>query len=365
MYNLNFRDRNFGSLFVILSVLAAPHFSIAQCGYPITQLEPTHPVLGQRGLLATQAACLRPQDEIWLVSTRALDDCSIQPSDLRVDRLENGVWKTESFEALSACHQNETDKTTTFYVHGNLTDYDYSIVRGLQFYHNVFPSTSHTSCTAPPVRFVIWSWESERQLSWIVSDALLKSKRAIDEGRKFRSAIDALPGERPLLIGYSFGGQVVTSALYTASSAWGGEKYSATLIAPAFDRDFIHQFCPEQLEDSADLIRSFVNGKDRAVKAGSSVCRRRYRRSGRCDYRVSSKLGCSSILDEIDISCSSGKKHSIDLYSQNGLVIEGVKQLLQSKKSIAKTPERIAMLEASVQKSGQPIEIIGVLTVCD
>ena len=77
---------------------------------------------------------VRPQDQIWLISTRHLG-CpgggKYQPA-LQVWRYENGLWQPASVVEFYATDSAEV--VTPIYVHGNLIDSALAASYGLSFY---------------------------------------------------------------------------------------------------------------------------------------------------------------------------------------------------------------------------------------
>ena len=282
--------------------------------------------LNCRASEATRQTNIRPCDQVWLISSRNIPDFSLDTCDLNAIRLLDGNWQNSSVETFTIEHQSNQDLQSVVYIHGNMTDFNWSIIRGLKVYENMIGNHKDT----PPVRFVIWSWPSERH-TVPIRDALLKSRKAVCVGYTLRSFLDSLQGPPPALIGYSFGGQVVMSALQSPYHNDGKQRFHVTFIAPAFDRDFVHcEIDSCKVATNTAIIDAYIDSKDRVIRAHGQLCRRKYRRSGKCDHRVSSKLtGCCEILSEIDITdCQ--PKHSIILYSQNSTIVNGFNRQLKS-----------------------------------
>lgn len=280
--------------------------------------------LNCRAIDATRLSCVRPCDQVWLVSTRSIPEFSLDACDLNAIQLLDGCWHESNIQSFQAEHNENLKLQSVVYVHGNMTDLNWSIIRGLKVYENLIGNRQDS----PPVRFVIWSWPSERQ-TVPIRDALLKSRKAVCVGYTLRAFLDTLQGTAPALIGYSFGGQVVVSALQSPYHEDGKGPYHVSLIAPALDRDFIHcEIDSCKVVSNTAIIEAYVDSKDRVIRAHGQLCRKKYRRSGKCDHLVSSKLnGCCEILSEIDITdCQ--PKHSITLYSQDPSIIEGFNRQL-------------------------------------
>ena len=325
-----FKHKTLLCLVVLLSGVVSG--ATAQDGSLAERLQAVQPkflqteTLNDRGCEATANACVRPGDEIWLISTRHIETCTDDVNAVEVIKLIENDWFKQDFNSLKLAHDSDQEIQTIFYSHGNMTDLNWSIVRGLEFYENLFLNRPN----GPRVRFVIWSWPSQRETIPLV-DALVKSRRAKVEGRSMRAALDALDGQRPLVIGYSFGGQVVLSAMQAATSNWNGMPYRVTLIAPALERDYIHcEVDSTAIGESTSEVVAFVNGSDRVIRANSALCRRAYRRSGKCDYCMSSKLTSDVALNEIDLTGESPKKHAIALYGANPKIVGMIQSQVDS-----------------------------------
>lgn len=281
--------------------------------------------LNCRAIEATEATCVRDCDQIWLVSSRKVTNFCLDTCQLNAIQLVDCEWHASTVESFQLEHATDATLQTVFYIHGNMTDFNWSIIRGLKVYENMIGSQPD----APPVRFVIWSWPSERQ-TIPIRDALLKAKKAVCVGYSFRSLLNSLEGPCPFIIGYSFGAQVVLSAMQSPLHEECKGPYEITLIAPAFDRDFIHcEIDSCRIAANTATMRAYVDSKDRVIRANGHLGRKKYRRSGKCDHLISSKLnGCGDFLREIDITdCQ--PKHSIILYSEHPAIVEGVKEQLQ------------------------------------
>ena len=286
-------------------------------------------------MLATQQ--FHPGDEIWLVSSRASANRSSDPAKLEWSRLVDGQLKPKQFADFKTSHDSDPCTRTVVYTHGNLTNSNWAINGGLTLYQNVFQNRTNQT----PVRYLIWSWRSEREYRLIGKDANMKSRRAVEEGTAMRAMLDQLQGPRPILLGYSFGGQVIVSALQSPTHLSTAEPFYVSLIVPGFNRDFIHcELDRDALQMNTKRMRAFVNEKDRVIWANNkNLCRRKYRGSGMCNYLVSSKLGQPDYLDEVDLTDENSPVHSIDKYSSNPRIIAGI--LCQLESSAAESAEWI------------------------
>lgn len=103
--------------------------------------------------------------------------------------------------------------STWIFVHGNQIPPGEAIKRGMAVYQRVRACSTNNG----PIRFVIWSWPSERTTNRL-TDAKRKEHRTNVESFYLGSYLAAIAGDSPLrLIGYSFGARVVGGGLHLAS----------------------------------------------------------------------------------------------------------------------------------------------------
>ena len=101
---------------------------------------------------------------------------------------------------------------TWIFVHGNQIPSGLDVERGVRIYRQL---RATRSCSGP-IRFIIWSWPSERKTNRI-ADAKLKSRRIDAECFYLGSFLAATAGQGTHnIIGYSFGCRVVSGALHLA-----------------------------------------------------------------------------------------------------------------------------------------------------
>ena len=340
--NLNFSVHPIHLFFLAWSVLTAavvgPSIAHSQ---PVTcsQSSPcSHSVAGSQSITVVKncLGCeetihIRPQDELWVVSAR---ECTAHPDDislLQIKRYVHNQWVDATLDELAVNHQTDPSHTTTFYVHGNSTNYEYGIARGFQFYNNM----TSDGQTMKPLRYVLWLWQSEKELNRLYPDFRAKSERAICLGQTLGKTLVRLGDQRAVLAGFSLGSQVIISALdmietgqINTNCSCAGDfgnnismqgGYRVALIAAATDPEFACQAASRTV-NSTLTYRSciFFNRADRAVKAFRIALRRS------CpDKRVSISnlvqdgrlhLGDTSI---VDISREIGHRHDVVLYSKS------------------------------------------------
>lgn len=214
------------------------------------------------------AGC-RPQDEIWLVSTRHLGcpaGCSRQvPWDIQ--QCIDGRWQKRTAQDFFGTVDRV--ERTLFYVHGNRTEADEVTPDGLAVHSALLGSCADI----PPIRLVLWSWPAD-QLHRPVKDVRVKAMRADAERHYFAPFLSRFPDGYPVgLVGYSFGARVVSSALAllgaksSQAALATGPQFHAALWAAAFENDWLLAGHPYQCAGLAcsDWFITF-NPCDRALK---------------------------------------------------------------------------------------------------
>jgi hypothetical protein len=94
------------------------------------------------------------------------------------------------------------------FVHGNGVTAADAVEEGGAFCRKL------SACSGRPMRFVIWSWPSERQERGLLPDLRLKLARTNIEALYLARFMKSLPPNAPLcLIGFSFGGRIAAGSL--------------------------------------------------------------------------------------------------------------------------------------------------------
>lgn len=177
-------------------------------------------------------------DEVLLVDTRSLPDCTsdaVRARRISVRRLEDGCWRSADLLAVAA---EGEPRQTVVWVHGNRFSAEDAREYGLRCYRNF----SRWRSSDLPLRFVIWSWPSDR-ITGPLRDAREKAHRANAEGTNVAWAMRQLRPTNPWgLIGYSYGGRVSTSALNELGRSNAGDSLGparVVLFAPALNNDWL------------------------------------------------------------------------------------------------------------------------------
>ena len=112
-------------------------------------------------------------------------------------QLEGGHWSPSSQAAfVQSVHPQQV---LCVYVHGNRMSASDAVEQGMEMYQQL-------ACTQTPLRFVIWSWPSDR-IHGPIQDAQVKAARSEGESYYLASLLARLPsGQSVSLVGYSYGG---------------------------------------------------------------------------------------------------------------------------------------------------------------
>ena len=162
----------------------------------------------------TVAACgKRPGDQVWVVCTRHLG-CLPVTAELphyHVQYFAQNAWHASNTPALLA--EDEPGMPTVVFVHGNRYSTSDAIESGWEAYH----ALTRCAPAGQPIRFVIWSWPSEKD-GGPIRDARIKASRTLTEGYYLSRLITRIQPEVPTsLIGYSFGSRVALGAVHLAA----------------------------------------------------------------------------------------------------------------------------------------------------
>lgn len=177
-----------------------------------------------------------PEHELWQVNTRHLGSCCMPPP-LRVYQWQDCQWQSRAVDDLVA----PFDGLLVIFVHGNRMEPGNTLDRGRLYYRCL------TGGACRPVRFVIWSWPSER-IKGQIRDVRVKARRADCEGAYLAWLHgQTAPGQPVSMIGYSYGNRVIASALNRrARGRVGelelppGEPVRVVMTAAAMSDDALH-----------------------------------------------------------------------------------------------------------------------------
>lgn len=202
-------------------------------------------------------------DRFWLINTRRL---SSNASCLDLDQPGFAIYRLRDCSSPTQVSVDqflqaiEQRGSAVIYVHGNRMSASNAIHRGLAVYRAVNRYRSGDA-----LDWVIWSWPSDKQ-GMLMRDARIKAFRTDGQGLYLAWLLrrHAESGTNTTLIGYSFGGRIITGALHAAAGGKLGGRtlpgdpvvggpFDAGLVAPAVDNHWLtdqgyHRFATQNLE---------------------------------------------------------------------------------------------------------------------
>ncbi len=200
MESVDFSSQRLRAVFALLTALCASVAAACDCGLCVVD----------------------SRDEFWMISTRDINEipCQVLSSQLKVYQWRCGGWRQESLVEFAATHDPVT--LTLFYVHGNRYTPEDAVESGWLAYQRLRQGGGPRS----PLRFVIWSWPSER-VPGLVNDVRVKAERTDTEGLYLGTVVSRLPPDtRTSFLGYSFGTRVISGSLHLLA---GGSLEGRTL----------------------------------------------------------------------------------------------------------------------------------------
>ena len=222
---------------------------------------------------ASTAEVLADNDELWIVSARRARATAAGPVGYDVWRYEgSGRWHTSSVAEFAAA---DAKVPVCFHVHGNRVNFCDALCGGWSYYTKFTGGCRQRG----PIRWVIFTWPSDRLNIGPRKDVQVKAVRAECYGYYLAWIADRLPAEaRVSMIGYSFGTRVISAGLHYL----GGGKLRGralvehqhkdravrtVLLAGAMDNDCFMpgrymQMAPSQI----DRLLVAVNHRDPAMK---------------------------------------------------------------------------------------------------
>ncbi|MFG0265850.1 MAG: hypothetical protein ACF8AM_11990 [Rhodopirellula sp. JB055] len=189
-------------------------------------------------------------DRYWLISTRHITStacrANLQNPRFHISRLNRCGQKTpSSLDEYIATF--DPSRPRVIYVHGNRRSAPLAIQRGME----VARQLERNRCEPTPMDFVIWSWQSDRE-TFAITDARIKAERTDAQGLYLAWLLHRhVEAAQPTaLIGFSFGGRIVTGSLHAlAGGSIGRRRLSEPpvmaanldvgLLAPAIQSDWL------------------------------------------------------------------------------------------------------------------------------
>ena len=184
---------------------------------------------------ACHRVALRPQDQVWRISTRHLGPCA-QDGSLAIPQL--CYWRLDPCRGWISSSEAEffasddPSVITTVFLHGNRVAANEVDERGLKVYMRLLEGT----CDAPPLRHVIWSWPSEPTpcRARVIRDVRVKACRTLLQSYYLAGWLARMHPDTPVsLTGFSYGGRLAFGALQLLG---GGSHGGRCLPTATYDR---------------------------------------------------------------------------------------------------------------------------------
>jgi hypothetical protein len=280
----------------------------------------------------------RPQDTIWMIDTRGAgcpDFATGKELRLKYSRYDRGRWVSVTKEDFLA--SDDPSVATSMLLHGNQIDVDAAADMGLSMYHEIVAGAKDNS----PLRFVIFTWPSERISGGLLNDVRTKAARSDTVGYQLAWLLDQMnPDLKITLIGYSFGARSIGVALeLLAGGRVNGHAMAARVhtqrapftvvfMAAALDDDWFepgHRL--GQAMSQMDRLLLVNNSCDRVLK------RYRWLYCGGCAAAMGYVgLDTSALpsheaakVRQYDACCDVGKQHDWTLYVYSSNVMARIR----------------------------------------
>lgn len=274
---------------------------------------------------------LPSDDQIVLVSTRNYPNVPGRCIDFKsyqAYRCEaNGTCCGETVSLLSP----RVFAETWVFVHGNQIPPHVAIERGTRVYRQM----RCRSRNCGPIRFIIYSWPSQREVCRI-ADTNTKVRRTNAESFYFGSFLSTISCQSPVsIVAYSFGARITCGGLHLLN---GGSldgyclqdpqaplcSIRIAMLAAAVESDGI---LPGGRYDramcSCDKLLLLNNSRDQALRFFWFIDKSRPRALGRAGLK-NSPYGCSVI--QYDWQKQIGKDHSIWNYFDRSIIVDRILQ---------------------------------------
>src|SRR6056297_243030 len=199
------------------------------------------------------AGGLRDGDEFWILSTRSITSkaqcADLHDPQFRLHQYEPSFgFKPQTRDQLIDLLSTDATKHSVIYAHGNRFDCADAVERGWFVYQKIVRDRQAET----PLRFIVWSWPSDR-VDGVLKDVKIKAERTDAQGLYLAWLLrEAATAPTPLtVLGYSFGGRVVTGALHAlAGGCLAGRQLpgehiqglhvNVGLVAAAVNQDWLY-----------------------------------------------------------------------------------------------------------------------------
>ncbi len=276
------------------------------------------------------------QHEIWYVTTRHLpqyDDLEKAVDQIGYYKMEGQRWnKKEASEFHSA-----EDLDTMIVVHGSPATVSLVSEVCLDVYQHlqvVIPENKKR------LRFVIWSWPADRQVTGLVKEFRDQARRSQPQGYYLGRVIDQCRKKNDtVVVGYSMGARVASCALHIL--AGGKSEFAPTIkpisknpvtylmVAGAINRDWLEpgQHFGKALQ-STNRFLNVYNSTDPLLKRYPKLYPKGKSRPEAVGYLglySHANLGTFGIpIEEINVSAAAGKSHDIRYITRDAETLKKV-----------------------------------------
>lgn len=284
-------------------------------------------------------SAVRDCDTIWTVCTRKLSGCDPAANASAMSicvRDGQGQWQPADLTSFLAT--DDPAVTTIFWIHGNRYTYADAAEQGMTIYRLL---TRCATC-ATPVRFVIFSWPSERLDAGPLKDLRVKAARTDAQCFYLAWLIDRIGENVPIsLAGYSYGARIATGSAHLLGggrlNGWtllerahpSRRPMRMALLAPALDNHWLvpghhHGQAMSQIE----RLTVLYNSCDAALKRYRFLyCRKSDAQAlGHTGVVGLNRMGayCDRIT-QIDACCYVGRRHSWERYAESRAMMARVR----------------------------------------
>ena len=193
-----------------------------------------------------------PVDELWMINTRCITSQACR-ANLDVLNYSVSVYdgqrrlQLSDIQSLISVATTDSATANVIYVHGNNFEADEVMERAWFVYQYIRCNRREGT----PIRFIVWSWPSQPETTPL-KDVRLKAERTDAQGLYLALVLREIStSAKPItLIGFSFGGRVITGSLHAlAGGSLGGRVIPGEpirqlnthvgLVAPALDNDWL------------------------------------------------------------------------------------------------------------------------------
>lgn len=216
-------------------------------------------------------------ERLWVISSRHLTSVAcrakLEEPQLRVSRLST-CGRTEPSTLDEYFASLSPDRVVVIYAHGNRLNGSQAIRRFQTIYRSI-----HCRLGDTPVDWVVFSWPAEKT-GMLIRDFRDKARRCDAQGLYLAWLLKRhqQTAQPTTLIGYSFGGRVVTGALHAMaggklagrrlpSAPTVGAGFTAGLVAPALESNWMsHRGYHGQATKNLEQFLLLYNRRDAVLK---------------------------------------------------------------------------------------------------